>query len=60
MTKYRDSIVDRNSTTFAYYDYILSIAEDGQSTKNSSTIEDNVKTEYHYRYHYLHKSILIV
>jgi hypothetical protein len=47
MTECRDSIVDRNSTTFDYDNYILSMAEDGQSTKNSSTIEDNVKTEYH-------------
>jgi hypothetical protein len=46
MTECRDSIVDRNSTTFDYDNYILSIAKDGQSTENSSAIEDNV-TEYH-------------
>jgi hypothetical protein len=47
MTEYNDSIVDRNSTTFDYDNYMPSMAEDGQSTENSSAIEDNVKIDYH-------------
>ena len=41
-----DSINDRNSTTFDYDNYILSMVEDGQSTENSSASEENIKTDY--------------
>lgn len=46
MTERHDSVVDHNSTTFDYDNYILSMVEDGQSSENSSATDDNAKTDY--------------
>lgn len=46
MTERPDAINENNSTTFDYDNYILSMAEDGQSTENSSATDENAKTDY--------------
>ncbi|CAF2155478.1 unnamed protein product [Rotaria magnacalcarata] len=46
MAERPDSTIDRNSTTYDYDNYILSMVEDGQSTENSSATDDNAKTDY--------------
>ena len=41
-----DSILDRNSTTYDYDNYILAMVEDGQSSDNSLATDNHVKTDY--------------